>query len=146
MEAKAKKRQIELFLYKSPATGERLFLLLKRIPEKGGFWQPITGGAEMQEEIVDCLKREAREETGVYQINEVIDTKYQFDFSDHGHDYTEYVYGGEVGTSQEITLSREHTEYRWVTAAEAFSLLKWPGNKEGLTRLLERLNVKDSQM
>ncbi len=41
------------------------YLMLKRIPEKGGFWQPVTGGMETGETMKDALLRELKEETKV---------------------------------------------------------------------------------
>jgi broad specificity phosphatase PhoE len=38
-----------------------------------------------------------------------------------------------------ITLSREHTDYRWVAYAEAARLLRWDSNRTALWELNERL-------
>ena len=39
------------------------YLLLKRIPEKGGFWQPVCGGLEDTDKSkLDCAYRELKEE------------------------------------------------------------------------------------
>ena len=47
---------------------EPIFLLLKRTPQDGGFWQPLTGTVEDGEKLSDCLKRELNEETGIKDI------------------------------------------------------------------------------
>jgi lipoyl(octanoyl) transferase len=39
-------------------------LLLKRAPERGGFWQPVTGRMEPGETPAETARRELREETG----------------------------------------------------------------------------------
>jgi lipoyl(octanoyl) transferase len=39
-------------------------LLLKRAPERGGFWQPVTGRMEPGESPLETARRELREETG----------------------------------------------------------------------------------
>ena len=38
------------------------FLILRRVPEKGGFWQNLSGGVEEGESLLDTLKRELKEE------------------------------------------------------------------------------------
>jgi dATP pyrophosphohydrolase len=36
------------------------YLLLKRLPERNGFWQPVTGGMEEGETREEALRREIR--------------------------------------------------------------------------------------
>lgn len=40
-------------------------LLLRRIPERGGFWQPVTGRVEAGEAVEAAARRELTEETGL---------------------------------------------------------------------------------
>lgn len=128
------KKQVELFLYKEEAGKERLYLLLHRVPAKGGFWQPMTGGNHLGESLEQTVRREALEELGIV-INSFSFTDYSFTFRDNDKDYVEYVYGAEVPANTAITLSLEHDEYRWVTYNEAQRLLKWETNKAGLDAL-----------
>ncbi|MDO8436042.1 MAG: NUDIX pyrophosphatase [bacterium] len=132
--------QVEAFLFrKSPSRGV-LFLVLKRSPEKGGFWQPITGNVKEGETFEEAARREIQEETGITQTLSLIDTGYSFDFFDDNRWQYERVFGAEVGEDTSIVLSREHIEFRWVTKEEALNqYLKWPGNKEGLKKLSEFL-------
>lgn len=44
------------------------YLLLKRLPERNGFWQPVTGGVEDEETHEEALYREVFEETGVRNL------------------------------------------------------------------------------
>ena len=37
-------------------------LILKRIPERSGHWQPISGRIEKGETFMDTIKREVKEE------------------------------------------------------------------------------------
>ena len=48
------------------------YLLLKRLPDRNGFWQPVTGGLEEGETLVEALRREIREETGIKNLIRVI--------------------------------------------------------------------------
>ena len=41
------------------------YLMLKRVLERGGFWQGVTGGLELNETIPEAAKRELLEETGL---------------------------------------------------------------------------------
>jgi 8-oxo-dGTP pyrophosphatase MutT (NUDIX family) len=111
------------------------YLLLKRLPERNGFWQPVTGGMEEGETQEETLRREVIEETGVKNILAVIRSLCYFEFSDPNLNQ-EYVYGVEVSSSEEIVLDRkEHNEYRWCSFQEALQLLNWKENKEALKRL-----------
>ena len=52
---------------------------------------------------------------------------------------TEHSFGVHV-QSQEIRLSAEHTEFRWVHYEAAHGLLKWDSNKNALWELDFRLS------
>jgi len=58
------------------------YLLLKRLPHRNGFWQPVTGGLEEGETRTEALHREIREETGIKNLIRVIEDLYYFEFSD----------------------------------------------------------------
>lgn len=132
--------QVEGFIFKRGHTGEIVFLVMRRIPDKGGFWQPLTGGVRVGEELEVALRREVGEETGIVVVNRVINTGFTFPFSDHGKNYVEYVYGVEVASNSEVRLSAEHDTYLWATKDEVPSLLKWPSNIEGFRHLCEILD------
>ena len=42
--------QVEVIVFKI-VDGKPIFLLMKRQPERGGFWQPVTGGVEADEGV-----------------------------------------------------------------------------------------------
>jgi len=111
------------------------YLLLKRVPERNGFWQPVTGGLEEGETRTEALCREIKEETGIKNLIRVIDGLYYFEFSDLNLNQ-EYVYGVEVSPTEEVVLDgEEHSEYRWCSFQEALQLLSWKENKEALKKL-----------
>ena len=119
--------------------GKIEYLLLKRLPERNGFWQPMTGGMEEGETREEALRREIMEETGVKNLVAVIEGLYYFEFSDPNPNQ-EYVYGVEVSASEEIVFDRrEHSEYRWCNFQEALRLLHWKENKAALRRLNKML-------
>ena len=126
--------QVEAMIFRR--SGSKVeYLLLKRLPERNGFWQPVTGGVEEGENRKDSLCREIREETGIKSLIRVLDDLHYFEFSDP-IPYQEYVYGVEVSLSEEIMLDlEEHSEYRWCNYQEALQLLHWKENKEALRKL-----------
>jgi 8-oxo-dGTP pyrophosphatase MutT (NUDIX family) len=111
------------------------YLLLKRLPERNRFWQPVTGGVEEGETLTEALRREIREETGIENLVRVIEDIYYFEFSDPNPN-KEYVYGVEVASAEIVMLDRkEHSEYRWCRIKDALQLLSWKENKEALEKL-----------
>lgn len=55
------------------------FLLLRRIPQKGGFWQPVSGGLEESDASkLEAAYRELKEEAGIdkSQVLRVIEDVY----------------------------------------------------------------------
>ncbi len=136
--------QIEAILYKR-IQGKIQYLILKTIPRRGGFWQPITGGLEKGETKLEALKREVREETGIENIVKIVKDVHYFEFQDHSFLQTfqsspkhlkEYAFGVEVSSEEEVVLDgKEHSEYRWCGYEEALRLLKWKENREALGKL-----------
>lgn len=99
-------------------------LILKRSLEKdfaAGAWECVTGRVDQGEGFEDALHREVREELGI-QVKPlfIIGTTHFY----RGVDRPEYellgiVYCCSTTKPHELRLSKEHTEYRWVSAYEA---------------------------
>ena len=132
--------QVQGILFRK-INGEIQYLLLKRISEREGFWQPVTGGLEEGETKVEALEREALEETGIKNIVRIVENVHYFEYSDvnfiKGYDFIkEHVFGVEVHSNEKITIDgKEHSEFKWCSFQEALELLKWDENKEALSRL-----------
>jgi dihydroneopterin triphosphate diphosphatase len=120
------------------------FLLLKRIKEKGGFWQPITGDVENTDKnIISAALRELEEETNIKQhdIIHTFENIYSFEMTKHYltnkniPTITEHVFGFEIKPRTKIIITnntyQEHEKIKWVTFEEAIKLLKWDSNKKG---------------
>jgi dATP pyrophosphohydrolase len=56
---------------------------------------------------------------------------------------TEHAFGVWVPDGLTLTLSHEHSEYRWLPYGEAAKLLKWDSNRAALWELNERLSRSD---
>ena len=123
-------------------------LLLRRIPSRGGFWQGVTGGVEAGEDFETAARRELLEETGfVPVVLESIGHSYSFAIErgeSHPHsgasEFEEHVFVARVlGGKEPLIDTDEHNGYRWCIFDEANELLKWPENKDALTRVEEHL-------
>ena len=108
------------------------FLLLKRSPGKRpypGIWQVVSGRKVATERATETALREVREETGVDPdgawLLPFVNTFYSPD-GDVVHSVP--AFAAEVPESAEIVLSGEHSEYRWVSRAEAEVLVQWPSH------------------
>ena len=123
-----------------------MVLILKRVPERKGHWQPITGGIEEGEKPLDTIKREVYEETGIKELKRIIDLKYSFIFKTTWRGkltkMREYCYATEIKEEKAIRLSNEHEEYKWCTEDEAKIFLKWEHNINPLNKLINLIKLE----
>lgn len=117
------------------------FLVLKRNPEKGAFWQSITGGVHIKGLLFDNAIRELQEELFIQGKEEnLIGTDYVFWYvGKEGYELCEYVFGYKLENSDTITLSDEHTEYAFLAVDEAIDKVKYDGNKEAIKRVYQMI-------
>jgi dATP pyrophosphohydrolase len=124
------------------------FLILKRIPQKGGFWQPVCGGLEKEDKsLIEGAYRELKEEANISKqdIIRVFENVHFFEIKTHyltGEvipTIKEYIFGFEVSPKLKIDITKniypEHDEIKWVSLEEALKLLKWENNKDGFKKL-----------
>jgi dATP pyrophosphohydrolase len=127
--------QVEVIVFKI-INDKILFLLLKRNEQRGGFWQPVTGGVEEGENLIEAVNRELREETGITRYLRIIENLHYFEFKSEGYgELKEYVFGVEIDPATNIKLSSEHTEMKWCDLDEALTLLKHDSNKVGFRKI-----------
>lgn len=99
-------------------------LLVKRSGTAGlneGLWEIVYGRIDQHEELEDAVKREVFEETGIYQL-EVKKLLRIWHIYRGEKDADKEVYGLTFyceTDSENVSLSSEHTEYKWVTFEEA---------------------------
>ncbi len=109
--------------------GEQV-LLLRRVRERGGFWQLVTGRVEAKEAPADAARRELWEETGADA--RVLDLGYRHAFA-FGEELPpkvaeESAYAARWPEGREVRLDRrEHDAYEWVAFDEALSRLPFRG-------------------
>lgn len=132
--------------------GKLLFCILRRADSS--YWQFIAGGGENGETPTQAAKRETIEEIGVDPINikqltciayvpaEVIDESRRQHWDKNTVVIPEYSFAFECDS--ELTLSNEHTEYKWLTYNETRKLLKWDSNKVAMYEINCKLQLLSS--
>ncbi|HDR6314795.1 NUDIX pyrophosphatase [Bacillus cereus] len=114
-----------------------------------GYWQGIAGGGEDGESLIESAKREAFEEAGILreypyiQLDSVSSLPVEdvvggFLWGEDVYVIKEFSFGVKVPTKN-ISLSKEHFNYKWLCFEEAVMLLKWDSNKTALWELNKRL-------
>ena len=132
------KQKVQVWVWHRPAGDELQVLLLRMVPARGGYWQPVTGSVEEGETLPAAALREASEETGLaFSKTGPVPLAYDFEFdSQWGGRVRETVFSLECLSTDVILDPREHVEWQWCSAAEAGPRLAFDSNREGLRRLL----------
>lgn len=118
-------------------------LVFKTNPERGGFWQPVTGKVEDNESIEGAALREAKEESGLKFAAPLEDLDFDFRFTGKWGPAHEFVYALQAPIAPTnppaVRLDpKEHVEARWVSPEQAMTLIEFEMNREGLKRLVKR--------
>lgn len=97
------------------------FLAIKRnySDHRPGIWENPGGGIRNNESVLDGIKREVLEETGIF----IKEPKYLYDVD---LENTNIVFKNFIGfTNQEsIMLSKEHTAYKWLDIDEYLEIVE----------------------
>jgi len=115
---------------------EAQVLLVRRRPERGGFWQILTGRVEAGESPAQAATRELEEETGLRLP--VVDLAYRHAFAvgetlppvlaqEHG-------FGVRAPPDSAVRLGPEHDAFEWVDVPTALERLPFRGLKETVRR------------
>jgi NADH pyrophosphatase NudC (nudix superfamily) len=117
------------------------FLIIKRVPEDGDFWQPLTESLEEGETVEECLRRGVKEELGMDEIKNVTDRIWSFPWENkRGEPNIDLVYGVEISEDSKIKINpEEHSEYKWCTFEEVLELLGKENNKKALEHFREKM-------
>lgn len=139
--------QVLVYPYRGNSSQRIEYALMKR--SDTGNWQAIAGGGEDNEKPLEAAKRETWEESGIpasstFMQLDTIEYVPVIEFTD-GYLWGDDVYVipqycfGVTAENLQITISREHTEYKWFSFDEAYKLLKYDGNRTALWELHKRL-------
>ncbi len=145
--------QILIYCYKI-INDQQMWLLLKRSPSRGSFWQGITGAIEPGEKLLQAALREMMEETALKPLN-ILQTELKYTItvrpewaSKYNYDpavkqLIEYVFVAQLADNATPILSEEHTEYCWKKACDAIPMFKWPKNAEALDIISRKYNLTE---
>lgn len=139
--------QVAIYIFRQ-RHNQREYLLLRRIPEAGGFWQGVTGGVEDDETVLETAARELFEETGFsglcitqldYCRSFPVPESMKHHFDSDVTRLTEFAFHAKVEPGINPTLDpQEHTEFMWVTYEQALSMLHHQANIDAL-KLCEQM-------
>ena len=123
------------------------FLLLKRASNEKypGIWQMVTGSIKENEKAYETAIREIKEETGltpekfwvVPNVNSFYDPKNDLICQVP-------VFAAEVKTNVNVTISEEHSEFKWTSLNEARKLLAWKGQRLSVDTIHEYFTKEKS--
>ena len=123
-------------------------LLLHRRPERGNFWQPVTGSIEAGESPIDAARRELHEETGngghPQEMNLTQSFMIESQFLAARFPLpiiaSEVAYAARIDSALPIQMdAEEHDGFGWFTFAEAYERIKWSDDREALEQLQRAL-------
>jgi lipoyl(octanoyl) transferase len=135
--------------------GERV-LLLHRKPERGNFWQPVTGTIDAAESPLETATREIAEETGQRGEPRPLDLMQSFMIESQyltSKGYVAPIIASEICFETHLDSRLpiqvdplEHDAWGWFTLAEAYERIQWTDDREAFERLEGLLSVVGSQL
>lgn len=138
---------IEAHIFRQIDENQIEFLLLKRSDGEiySGVWQMVTGSIDKNEKAYQTAIREIKEETNlspkqfwvVPNVNSFYEPK---------KDYICMVpvFAALVDLDCQVTISNEHSEYKWVNLEEAKKLLAWRGQRNSVDIIYEYFTKEKS--
>ncbi len=125
------------------------FLAIKRAGNLSypNLWQMVTGGIQEGEKAYMTALREIKEETGLIPKKFwALPNINSFYSSEDDCIFTIPVFAAEVGAEDSVTISFEHSKYKWVGKDEMINILAWPGQKKSVEILCEYLSTENEVM
>lgn len=130
----------QIWIHSKIESGGSRVLIMQLAPERGGFWQPITGKIEDGETVEAGAEREAFEETGFRPKSGLAPLGYDFEFVGKFGPAHETVFHMEVEAGcPKPLVTHEHCGFQWLSAEEAMTFLSFDSNRKGLSLLMEIL-------
>jgi len=141
--------QVHIISY-NPEMRDYKHLLLKRSAEDKiypNLWQAITGEVIGNETPLECAIRETMEEIHLQPINKwvvpVVGTFYNY--RENSINFVP-IFAFEVKFNDEVKLSNEHSEYKWLDYNVALDYMKLPSHREGLIALNKYILTSDDKL
>lgn len=151
-------RDVSVQLFRPTPRGFR-YLMLRRPPARGGFWQGVTGAPLAGESDGEAAIREVLEETG-YEVGVIpLGVSYSYALRPERAARRRALYGPGIGEISVVAFgaaapaavepvldAAEHDSYAWCTYEQAYALLDWPiesdalaGRRKALSTLADRI-------
>jgi lipoyl(octanoyl) transferase len=152
-------RDVSVHLFRHTAEGPR-FLMLRRCPSRGGFWQGVSGAPLSGETDTEAAVREVGEETGFDVTDSIfaLGVSYAYALRPDLADRWEQVYGAGVESISVCAFAAEiregdptldpseHDAFSWCSYDEAHSLLDWPIENDALAGRRKALSVLNTRL
>lgn len=152
-------RDVSVHLFRRSADGGR-FLMLRRCPARGGFWQGVSGAPLPGETDAEAAAREVLEETGL-DVRESIfplGVSYSYSLRPELSERWEQLYGrgvervsvvsfaAELRDGDPVLDPSEHDAFGWYSYEEADALLDWPIERDALAGRRQALSVLNRRL
>lgn len=131
----ARTRTVSVTAVRRSGSGPEV-LLLRRIPARGGFWQPVTGRRLPGESAEAASRRELEEETGARLPVRSLSYRHSFAFGDAVPPVLveEEAFAADWPDDLEPTIGPEHDAAEWLPADEAVRRLPFAGLRRAVAR------------
>ena len=130
---------IETHIFRETDNGIE-FLLLKRSEDQiyPAVWQMVSGKIKVNEKAFETSLRELKEETNLVPLKMWVTPKVNSFYSSQTDSICLIpVFAVLVKKDSNIIISNEHSEYKWVTPAEAKKILAWDGQRKAVDLIEE---------
>jgi lipoyl(octanoyl) transferase len=122
---------------------EGAFLVLRRAPERLGYWSTVAGGLEPDETPQEAAERELLEETGLRSELRELPVSLTYSLLDDPpairaryapgvETVTVHAFVAEAPAAWEPTLDAEHDVHRWCDLDEAVSLFPYETTRKAV--------------
>lgn len=125
------------------------FLLLKRAGNEKypNIWQMITGTIDENEKAFETALREIKEETSLNPKRMWIVPNINSFYSYESNEICFVpVFVFQVDSNDEVKISSEHSEFKWLKKEEAKKLLAWPGQRKSVEIIQDYFSHKDDNL
>lgn len=148
---------MSVHLFSRTPAGPR-FLMLRRTPERGGFWQGVSGAPLRGETDEEAAVREVREETGFDVDGRLVELGIGYSYGRQSTDAGRWdrLYGSGVDAVRVIPFAaevpdgrapvldpREHDAFAWCAYEEADAMLEWPIEQDALAGRRAALRIAE---
>ncbi|MBI2004121.1 NUDIX domain-containing protein [Candidatus Pacearchaeota archaeon] len=137
------RKSVFVVVYRKTPNGIKYLILKRKLHWSG--WEFPKGGINDNEEIMDAVKREIKEETGRSPLNVQSHNfygKYKYDKKVLGRKFigqTFSLYSAELKDDKIQIDEREHSDYLWPSYLEANKKLTYENQKKSLEIVNEAL-------